>query len=226
MMNASQNNHRDDALILIQRRNDFYKKKFFLALIIYLFSIVAILILAGVIFYLTRNPSGPLYFVTDKVGRFIQDIPRELPIMTSEERANWVTEAIESAFSYDYVNFRTELQNAQKYFTEYGWKNYMQGLKATNNLIALTQRKYVIIAKVVSIPKVIGEGIVGGARAWKFQLPLLITYRFPPFDEKSKFENPVILTVVVQRQSILTSYKGLGIMQVIATFAKPNQVAS
>lgn len=220
----------EDALKLIHTRNDFYKKKFFFALIIYSLAVMAILILLNVVIYLVRHQPGPLYFVTDTVGHFVQDIPRQLPNMSNEEVGKWTVGAIENAFSYDFMNYRSQLQESQKYFTDYGWQNYMQGLKTTNNLLALTQRKYVIIAKVVSPPKLLSEGLVGGARAWKFQLTLLVTYLYPPFDEQAKFSNPISLTVVVQRQSILTSYKGLGIIQIIANLynqsTPPNLTAS
>ena len=123
--------------------------------------------------------------------------------------------------SYNFINYRTDLQNAQKYFTDYGWRNYMKGLTASRNLNGVIDRKYIVIARVVDSPKLVGEGTVGGAHAWKFRVPVLVTYWLPPYDENpnSKFFNPLILTVLVQRQNLLTSYKGLGILQLIAEIA-------
>lgn len=218
-------NPQDDALIMVHLRNEFYKKKFYLALVTYLLSFIAIIVLSWVLIDLIKNPTKPLYFVTDKEGRLIQDLPRSVPNMSTEEVMNWTIDAIETAYSYDYVNYRLQFQNSQKYFTEYGWQSYMKGLKTSNNLLALTQRKYVVIAKVVEKPKLLVEGILGGAYAWKFQLPLLVTYLSPPFDEKAQFSNPILLTVVVQRQSILVSYKGLAIMQMIGNlvYSAPQQ---
>lgn len=220
-MNPAQSNkqEQDDALVMIALRNAFYKKKFYWILNIYFLSLIVIAVLIGALIYLVKNPTHPLYFVTDSVGRLIQDTPRNLPNMSTDEVANWAIEGITAAYSYDFVNYRAQLQSAQKYFTEYGWRSYMNGLTKSNNLLALNQRKLIFIAQVVDKPKLLVEGILGGAYAWKFQLPLLVTYLMPPYDEKSKFQNPLILTVVVQRQSILSSYKGLGIVQSIGNLA-------
>lgn len=208
-----------DAAVLIHLRNDFYKSKYYLTLIIYFLCLIVIAILVGVLIFLVKNPTRPLYFATDDVSRLIKEIPLQQPNMSTDQVAQWTVEAVEAAHSYDYFNYRAELQDAQKYFTNYGWRSYMQSLTASNNLLALTQRKMLVVAKVVDKPKLIVEGILGGAYAWKFQMPLLISYKLPPFDDKpqSHFENVLSVTVIVQRQKILQSYKGLGILQMIET---------
>lgn len=216
----------DDALVMVFLRNEFYKRKFHVVLGVYILSLIAIGFLCWVLFYLVKNPARPLYFVTDKVGRLLEDVPKNLPNMSNDDVAAWVTEAIEATYSYDFVNYRSQLQSAQKYFTDYGWRNYMHGLTSSNNLVALNQRKFVIIAKAVDKPKLLSVGMIGGAYAWKFEVPILADYLSPPFDAKSSFQNPILVTVVVQRQSILTSYKGLGILQtygnLVTTPASPN----
>lgn len=212
---TSRKSIQDDALMMVHLRNDFYRNKFHWALGIYILTLIIIVFLIGILSFLLKNPVHPLYFVTDDIGRLIQDVPRKIPGMTTETAAQWAIEAVEHAYSYDFVNYRSELQDAQKYFTEFGWRNYMDGLRASNNLLALTQNKYVVVAKVVAPPKLLVEGILGSGYAWKFQIPVLATYMSPPYDNKSQFQNPLLVTVVVQRQSILNSYKGLGVMQMI-----------
>lgn len=207
----------DDALVLVHLRNDFYKTKYYLVLIVYCLSLMVIAFLVGVLAFLVKNPTKPLYFATDSVGRLIKDWPVSQPNMTADQVSEWAIEAVEAANSYDYFSYRGELQEAQKYFTNYGWREYMSTLTASNNLLALTQRKMVVVAKVVDKPKLIVEGRIGSAYAWKFQMPVLVSYKLPPFDDKpqSHFENALLVTVVVQRQPILQSYKGLGILQLI-----------
>lgn len=212
-------NAQDDALIMVHLRNNFYKKKFHFALGIYVLTLVVIAFLVGVLVFILKNPTHPLYFVTDDVGRLIQDIPRQSPGMSTDDAANWAIEAVENTMSYDYVNYRAQIQNSQKYFNAFGWRNYMSGLTATNNLLALAQRKMVVIAKVVDRPTVKVQGILAGAYAWKFEMPVLVTYLTPPFGDKNKFSNPLYVTVIVQRQSVISSYKGLAIVQMIGNLA-------
>lgn len=218
-MNAEGKTALDDALVLVHTRNEFYRRKFRFLLGVYVLSLIANIILFSMIVYLVKHPTAPLYFPADKVGRLLPNIPTSVANMSNPEVVNWTIEAVENSYSYDFINYRGQLQNAQKYFTDFGWRTYMDALRKSNNFVALKERQYVIIAKVVGPPKLIRQGLIQGAMAWKFEMPVLITYLTPPFGEKDKFTNAWIITVIVQRQNVLQSYKGLGIIQSIAKFA-------
>lgn len=208
-----------DALVLVVSRNAFYRRLHFLALGAFFLALLVIAALIWVAVYLIRNPTQPLYFATDNVGRLIKVVPVNVPNMSENDVMAWAIDAVQAANAYDYLNYHRQLQSAQKYFTNYGWQNYMSALIASNNLPAIIQRKIIVLAQVVDQPKIIAEGILGGAYAWKFQMPLLVTYWRSPFDEKSKFTNPLQVTVIVQRQPVLRGYKGLGIVQLYENIA-------
>lgn len=220
-----------DAIELVMKRNAFYRRVHHLA-IAALYSLVFVIVfLACVLVYLWRNPTHPIYFATDNVGRLIRIVPINQPNATDEDVVNWAIEAMQATFSMDYVNYRMQLQGAQKYFTDYGWTNYMNAIEAANNISALTTRKMIVLVKVVSQPRIVAEGILGGAYAWKIEMPMLATYSLPLYDETTKFSNPINITIVVQRQPILQSYKGLGIAQIIGTIAQapisqPQQISN
>ena len=210
-----------DALVLIFARNAFYKRLYFYALTIFSLMLIIMGILIWIITFLLQNPTPPLYFATDSVGRLIQFVPLSQPNMTMDEVIAWTKSAMEEAYSYDYVNYRAQLQSAQKYFTQYGWTRYMDALTASDNLLAVSQRKMIANATVVEQPQLIKTGILDGAYAWQFKMPILITYLLPPYDDKpeSKYSNPLIISVIVQRQSVLQSYKGLGIVQIVGSMS-------
>lgn len=208
-----------DALVLVFSRNSFYKRLHFLALGALALSVIVICFLALTLTYLLKNPAKPLYFPADEVGRLIQIVPVNTPNMSTEDVTAWAQDAVEAAFSYDYINFRSQLQNAQKYFTDYGWTKYMSALTLSGNIRALTARKQIVLAQVIEQPKILAAGILGGAYAWKFQMPLLVTYTMPPYDSSSQFSNALIVTIIVQRQPILKGYKGLGVVQLLSQLA-------
>lgn len=212
----------NDALELIFTRNDFYKRLHYLALSAFG---LALLVIVGLIFtlsYLLRNPAHPLYFATDEVGRLIQVVPVNTPNMSPEEVTAWVVEAVQAANSYDYINYRKQLQGAEKYFTQFGWTKYMNALNLSGNIRALTTRKQVILARVIGDPVVKRQGILAGAYAWSYEMQLLVTYMMPPYDGQtadSQYSNALNVRVIVQRQNVLNSYKGLGIVQLVETLA-------
>jgi intracellular multiplication protein IcmL len=206
----------NDAMVLIFARNAFYRRLYHLMLGAFGLSLLAIIVLSVMIVFLTRNPVHPIYFATDNVSRLIQVVPVGRPSLTPEEMIAWVEDAVEGAYSYDYLNYPGQLQAAQKYFTNYGWKKYLAALAESNNLVALKERKMIVTAKVAAKPTILKEGILAGSYAWQYQMPVLVTYLLPPYDGSKKFANALNVTVIVQRQPALEGYKGIGIVQLIA----------
>lgn len=205
-----------DALLLVEERNEFYKKKFYLMLGVYLLSLIVIGVLGAIFYYLYNHTTKPVYFVADHLGRLIQEPPLNAPIMSDADVANWAVEAIESANTYDFVNFRAQLQNAQKYFTNFGWTTFMKGLSDSNNLLTLQERKWIFVAKVVNKPKLVTKAVVSNVMLWRFEIDLLMSYLKPPlFDEKSKLNSAYKVTIIVQRQKLLESYKGLAVYSMV-----------
>lgn len=208
-----------DVITQVIQRNNFYRRQYLLCLGAFALSLLMIIVLVGVMMFLKRNPTKPVYFATDVVGRLIQVVPVSEPNMRYEDVVAWVKEAVEATYSYDFVNYQKQFQDSEKYFTQGGWKRYLSALTASNNIVALRERQMIVIARMVAPPTLIAQGLLGEAYAYKFEMPMLVTYWLPPYDEKSKFSNPLTVTIVVQRQSILQSYRGLGIVQIVAAMA-------
>ena len=112
-------------------RNEFYKRKFHVVLGVYILSLITIGFLCWVLFYFVKNPARPLYFVTDKVGILSKMFPKNLPNMSNDDVAAWVTEAIEATYSYDFVKLRSQLPERTKIFYRlrlaqlYAWINFI-----------------------------------------------------------------------------------------------------
>jgi intracellular multiplication protein IcmL len=218
-MTNKNRNEPQDPLFLIFARNAFYQRQFYLALVAFLISLIVIGVLIWIAVFIYKNPPSPIYFATDKVGRLVPNMPVNLPNMTNDEVISWVQDAVQTVNSYDFVNYRSQLQSAQNYFTSYGWEQFKQALKSSNNLNALINRKMIIQAQISGPPQIVTEGLLKGSYAWKISLPVLVTYRYPPYDGKSQYSNALTISVIVVRQDLLQSYKGLGIVQMISSLA-------
>lgn len=219
-MNTNAVDVKNNALVLIHSRNFFYRDKYYLLLGLFLLTLIANGILIGIIVYLVKNPTRPYYFPSDSVGRLTQDVPLNQPNMSLQAVSDWVVHAVEAINSYNFINYRSQLQDDAKYFTNYGWSEFNKGLKSSNNLLAVTERKFIMLGKVVEPPKLLVEGNIDGVHSYKFQMPVLITSLLPPtYDDKTKMINPWIVTVIVQRESPLIGYQGLGISQYIGSLA-------
>src|SRR3990167_4707694 len=154
-----------NALVMVFERNSFYRRQYLLALAAVGLSIIVIGVLSWVLSFLLRNPIHPLYFATDSIGRIIPIIPVSEPNMSNDQVAAWTVDAVQKAYSYDYVNYRLQLQQAERYFTQYGWNQYITAITATGNVLAIQERKMVVIAQVIDQPKLVAEGILSGRYA-------------------------------------------------------------
>ena len=214
----------NDALVLVLSRNAFYKRLHILVLSALMLNIVVILMLMGTLLYLIKNPTKPLYFAADEIGRLIQITPVNLPNMSQEKVTEWTTNAVQEAFSFDYINYRDQLQRVENYFTSYGWTNFMKALADSGNMRALLERRQVVLAQVIEKPALQGQGYLQGALAWKYKMPLLVIYTMPPYDGSNQFSNSLVVEVTVQRQKILQGDNGLGIIQLVSKMPNANQV--
>ncbi len=211
------NENASDALELVHKRNAFYRKKFHLMFGVSLLALVVIICLSMLLSYVLNNSSKPLYFVANDDGVLIQETPLELPLAIGEVNA-WVIKAIESGNSFDFVNYRSQLQDSQKYFSDYAWAEYMKGLKASLNLVAMLERKEVWISKVTSAPVVLNASPIKGEYAWRIEMILKETRLKPPLYLNTPGSSSTAtykVNVVVQRKPLLQSYQGLAVLSMV-----------
>lgn len=214
----------NDGLVLVFLKNAFYKRLHFLALGALGLNILVIAMLFFILMYLLQNPDKPLYFAADDVGRLIQITPVSTPNMSESDVAAWAVEAVQSAYSFDYLNYHQQLQETEKYFItdpkygrKYGWNSFLDALTLSGNMRGVITRKQIALAQVIGQPKLKGQGTLAGAFAWKYEMPLLVTYSMPPYDGSNQFQNALVVNVTIIRVPVLEGYKGLGILQFLAT---------
>jgi intracellular multiplication protein IcmL len=152
------------------------------------------------------------YFATDREGRIQPITPIDEPIGSQTEVSNWVAGAVVKAYTFDFANWRAQLSAARNDFTPQGWKGFEAALKDSGVLQTVLEKKYVTTAVPTGAPVMINQGVVDGHYAWKFQMPILVTYQS---SERTVPQN-LMVNVLVVRQSEMENPRGLGIAQLIA----------
>lgn len=203
----------DDALEIVRLRNNFYRDNYRRLVGILLFMILINLgLVFGIVYLLTHRPT-PQYFATSADGRIIPLSPLSEPVVAPSELLQWVNQAVVAAYSYNFINYRKELQDAAQYFTPEGWKQYQDGLKASRNLETVVAKKLVATATPTGAPQITDQGILNGRYAWRIRMPFLVTYQ----NSNEQIQQPVTVTVLVVRTSTLDTPKGIAIAQFYAT---------
>jgi len=201
----------EDALIAVAMRNSFYRDGQRKVMIILLLSILCNFVLAGILTYIFTHPPEPKYFATSISGRITPLVALNEPNQSDSAVLQWANQAAIAAFSYNFVNYRTELQASSGFFTAEGWDQFLKALEDSNNLLAVKAKKLIVSAVATKAPVILQKGLLNGRYAWRVQMPLLVTYQSA--SEFSQQNN--VVTVLISRVSTLNSPRGIGISQFV-----------
>ncbi len=201
----------EDALTVVRLRNQFYKdsqRKVMLALLV---AMLANFLLGGLLFYLITHPPAPKYFATSINGRITPLFPLDEPNQSDSAVLQWANQAAIAAFTYNFVNYRDELQASSGFFTAEGWDQFLTALQQSNNLDAVKAKKLIVSAVATRAPIILQKGILNGSYSWRVQMPILVTYQ-----SASEFtQQNNVVTMLITRVSTLNSPRGIGIAQFV-----------
>nr|AAS92005.1 IcmL protein [Legionella pneumophila] len=201
----------EDALTVVALRNKFYKdsqRKVILALLI---AIVVNVVLASLVVYMITHPPAPKYFATSINGRITPLFPLDEPNQSDSAVLQWANQAAIAAFTYNFVNYRDELQASSGFFTAEGWDQFVGALEQSNNLDAVKAKKLVVSAVATRAPIILQKGVLNGRYSWRVQMPILVTYQ-----SASEFtQQNNVVTMLITRVSTLNSPRGIGISQFV-----------
>lgn len=201
----------EDALTAVTLRNNFYRDGQLKLMVVLLLSVICNFILASTLVYIFTHPPAPKYFATSINGRITPLYPLNEPNQSDSAILQWTNQAAVAAFSYNFVNYRTELQASSGFFTADGWDQFLSALQSSNNLDAVKAKKLIVSAVATKAPVILQKGILNGRYSWRIQMPILVTYQSASeFTQQSN-----VVTVLVTRVSTLNSPRGIGISQFV-----------
>lgn len=201
----------EDALTVVTLRNKFYKdsqRKVILALLI---ALIVNIVLASMLVYILTHPPAPKYFATSINGRITPLFPLNEPNQSDSAVLQWANQAAIAAFTYNFVNYRDELQASSGFFTAEGWDQFLSALQQSNNLDAVKTKKLIVSAVATRAPIILQKGVLNGSYSWRVQMPILVTYQ-----SASEFtQQNNVVTMLITRVSTLNSPRGIGISQFV-----------
>ncbi len=201
----------EDALTVVALRNKFYKdsqRKVMLALLI---ALIVNIVLASLLVYMITHPPAPKYFATSLNGRITPLFPLNEPNQSDSAVLQWANQAAIAAFTYNFVNYRDELQASSGFFTPEGWDQFLSALQQSNNLDAVKAKKLIVSAVATRAPIILQKGVLNGSFSWRVQMPILVTYQ-----SASEFtQQNNVVTMLITRVSTLNSPRGIGISQFV-----------
>lgn len=180
--------------------------------------VLLIVSLAGT-FALIDRPPQFRYILTNAEGKVFPQVPLSQPNHDDQFIVDWTIDAVTRLYSFDFVNYRQQFQEAQRNMTTVGWQSFEEAMKISGNFNAVIGNKYVTTAVPTGPGRVIKKGDFNGRHAWKVEFPMLISYRSSARDSQGRLRvtnQPLSMTVTVIRQPVFLNEAGLGIRAIVA----------
>ena len=206
---------RHDAIQTVMMRHEFYRDRFRWMLYALVAQSVALIIAGYSVYYLLNDRPEPRYFATRSDGGLIRLTPLHEPMLTQSAILTWAGKAATDAFTFDFVNFRQQLQNAAQAFTPDGWRSFLKALEDSRNLEAVRQKKLIVNAALQGAPVMLTEGVVNGVYSWRIEMPIVVAYRSANEVQRQN----LLGNMTVSRVPTLEFPEGVGITQFVA---RPN----
>lgn len=200
-----------EALRTVKLRNDFYRDNFRRMVWILLVSILLNVGLIVVLLFMTTHRPQPVYFATSNDGRLVRLQPRTDPVMNNTAVLSWVSRSVPAIYRLDFLNYRSQLNAVRKYFTPYGWKQFVNAFAPT--IERIKKQHLVASAAPAGVPVIMREGIVNGVFSWQVQIPLVVSFQKGSTEQVQH----VVWTLILQRVNNTQSDQLLGISQVVQT---------
>jgi len=201
----------EDTLTAVTLRNNFYRDGQRKIVAVLFISILINIIMAFMLTYQLTHPPAPKYFATSIEGRITPLYPLNEPNQSDSAVLQWANQAAIAAFTYNFVNYRDELQASSDFFTADGWQQFLTALQQSNNLDAVKAKKLIVSAVATRAPIILQKGLLNGRYSWRVQMPILVTYQSA--SEFSQQNN--VVTMLINRVSTLNSPRGIGISQFV-----------
>ena len=126
--------------------------------------------------------------------------------------SEYAKEAVVSAYSYDYVNFRDRINYvAAKYFTNDGRISFMKSIDESKNIELVIQNRLILKAQSTITPQVETTWQQNGRTYWSVRVPIEISFYSNGDVDAKKKQTFFAIVNVTQTPISSENFKGLGI---------------
>lgn len=194
----------------LPQENRFYRKYYSLVIIVLMVFIVILIASVYIVFYQMKHRPLPTFKALSPNKKQLELTAFDEPNLLPDTIIRWANKAATAAYTFDFVNYISQVNAVRPYFTEAGWQDY---LGSVNDLINTIVANKLFVNGVVAGTSVISNqgSIPGTGYLWRVQIPFLVTYQSANVPSQRNFY--VVLTIV--RIPTYINPQGIGIDQFV-----------
>jgi len=149
-------------------------------------------------------------FTVDRKNNTLQNtVTLPYPHQSFKNISGWVFEAIMASYSFDFNNYHKQIDRVSYYYTDNGYKTYLQALQTSKIESQILLNKLEISTIPLQEPVLIKGGAFGTTDYWRYRVPVLVSYyggKTPVFEKQ-------MVEVLVLRVPSYQNPKGLSIAE-------------
>jgi intracellular multiplication protein IcmL len=166
----------ENDLVLIELQDAFYRDSMPKVVLIIISLLVAIFFLAATSLYLYLKKPIPLTFGVWSEWRVQPDIPLVEPHRSTPEVVQWSADTLRKLFVFDFVHYNDQLDALKPYFTDDGWRIFLNQVSNIANHDDVTNNKVFVNGVPSGAPVILNQGLLSGRYAWWVQIPIDIAF--------------------------------------------------
>lgn len=196
--------------IRLPQSNDFYRNHYHHVIMLFMVLIVLLICAISFVAYQLFNRPLPEFKAVDPDHKEMTLTPLLEPNLLPNTIIRWASKAAITAYSFDWVNYNSQILMARSYFTPQGWQGYLVSI---NSVIKNVVQGQLFVNGIVSgTPVISNQGpLTGKGQAWRVQIPFLVTYQAASGPTKRNF----IVSLMLVRISTRINPQGIGIDQFV-----------
>lgn len=192
---------------LSQQRNQFYRNQFRRLSRLLLILLIICATLASTLFLLMLTSKPAKYYASTTTGDVVELSPLSSPVVTQEYVLQWAELVVRSAYNLDFGGYEAQLQKTSQYFTRAGWESFNQGLKDSELLDTVINKKLYVSAVVNGPAVVINRYVRHGKFTWEVQMPVLMSYTSANMTRKKQ----AYVSMTISRVPELEEARGIAV---------------
>lgn len=171
---------------------------------------VVFIFLLVCLFLLYFEKPRPVVFPVGEENRIQREAPLNQPYLTESALLQWVATVIPKVFTYDFVNIESQLKNANPYFTDNGWKVFVNQLNIYAKYNNVQNSRVFINGSLGGAPYILNQGSLSGRYGWWVSVPLKLSFR-----KETRSEKILSLQILIVRVPTKNNLFGVGIENMI-----------
>lgn len=164
------------------------------------------------VMYFSAQKTPPRYIPVDVENRLIDLVPLNKANVSNGSASQLVLKAIKSVNTYDYINWKDQLQSAAVYFTPRGWSDYLTQFVATKTIDTVLAQRSIVNVEPTGSPTVVKSQVgSNGVYYWQIDVPVKVSYRSHVDSLSGVMEQSGVVTAYVIRVPTTQAPEGIAI---------------